>query len=163
MKKPSSTRNRLSLSRLPPPPKWRRTAQSKSLPIPNLLLNPNLPSPSIHGGGVLLASSIHHRSSDSSIEDSLRFREFVGMGISTDNVRGLVLAISSSIFIGASFIVKKKGLMKAGETGTRAGSNFISHSLFFVIVCKLIWRWRNWAQVREDTRICTNRYGGLEW
>lgn len=44
------------------------------------------------------------------------------MGSSADNVRGLVLAVSSSIFIGSSFIIKKKGLMKAGTTGTRAGS-----------------------------------------
>ncbi|XP_051146518.1 probable magnesium transporter NIPA4 [Andrographis paniculata] len=38
-----------------------------------------------------------------------------------DNVKGLVLALSSSIFIGASFIVKKKGLKKAGASGLRAG------------------------------------------
>ncbi|KAF2299967.1 hypothetical protein GH714_006463 [Hevea brasiliensis] len=43
------------------------------------------------------------------------------MGVSSDNFHGLVLAISSSIFIGSSFIVKKKGLKKAGATGTRAG------------------------------------------
>ncbi|KAG5531378.1 hypothetical protein RHGRI_026110 [Rhododendron griersonianum] len=35
-------------------------------------------------------------------------------GISSDNVHGLVLAISSSVFIGSSFIIKKKGLKKAG-------------------------------------------------
>ncbi|GMH28277.1 hypothetical protein Nepgr_030120 [Nepenthes gracilis] len=44
------------------------------------------------------------------------------MVISTDNVNGLVLAASSSAFIGSSFIIKKKGLMKAGNYGTRAGS-----------------------------------------
>ncbi|KAM1689895.1 hypothetical protein ACFX15_030954 [Malus domestica] len=43
------------------------------------------------------------------------------MGISRDNVHGLTLAVSSSIFIGTSFIIKKKGLKKAGATGTRAG------------------------------------------
>ncbi|XP_072950798.1 probable magnesium transporter NIPA4 isoform X2 [Typha angustifolia] len=42
-------------------------------------------------------------------------------GMSSDNIKGLVLALSSSIFIGASFIVKKKGLRKAGEAGVRAG------------------------------------------
>ncbi|KAK8486661.1 hypothetical protein V6N13_080711 [Hibiscus sabdariffa] len=42
-------------------------------------------------------------------------------GMSSDNVKGLVLALSSSLFIGASFIVKKKGLKKAGSSGTRAG------------------------------------------
>nr|XP_011462819.1 PREDICTED: probable magnesium transporter NIPA2 [Fragaria vesca subsp. vesca] len=44
------------------------------------------------------------------------------MGLSSDNVHGLILAVSSSIFIGSSFIIKKKGLKKAGTTGVRAGS-----------------------------------------
>ncbi|PRQ19765.1 probable magnesium transporter NIPA4 [Rosa rugosa] len=42
-------------------------------------------------------------------------------GMSSDNIKGLVLALSSSLFIGASFIVKKKGLKKAGASGIRAG------------------------------------------
>ncbi|KAL6964430.1 hypothetical protein U1Q18_035485 [Sarracenia purpurea var. burkii] len=42
-------------------------------------------------------------------------------GMSSDNIKGLVLALSSSAFIGASFIVKKKGLKKAGASGIRAG------------------------------------------
>ena len=42
-------------------------------------------------------------------------------GMSADNIKGLVLALASSIFIGASFIVKKKGLKKAGASGIRAG------------------------------------------
>lgn len=42
-------------------------------------------------------------------------------GMSSDNVKGLVLALSSSFFIGGSFIVKKKGLKKAGASGIRAG------------------------------------------
>ncbi|KAK9933072.1 hypothetical protein M0R45_020285 [Rubus argutus] len=44
------------------------------------------------------------------------------MGVSPDNVHGLILAVSSSIFIGTSFIIKKKGLKKAGTKGVRAGS-----------------------------------------
>lgn len=43
-------------------------------------------------------------------------------GMSADNIKGLVLALSSSFFIGASFIVKKKGLKKAGASGVRAGN-----------------------------------------
>ncbi|CAN1835267.1 Probable magnesium transporter NIPA4 [Linum perenne] len=43
------------------------------------------------------------------------------MGMSRDNLHGLILAVSSSIFIGSSFIVKKKGLKKAADNGTRAG------------------------------------------
>ncbi|XP_042498945.1 probable magnesium transporter NIPA3 [Macadamia integrifolia] len=42
-------------------------------------------------------------------------------GMSSDNIKGLVLAMSSSVFIGASFIIKKKGLKKAGASGVRAG------------------------------------------
>ncbi|CAI9765309.1 unnamed protein product [Fraxinus pennsylvanica] len=42
-------------------------------------------------------------------------------GMSSDNIKGLVMALSSSAFIGASFIVKKKGLKKAGASGVRAG------------------------------------------
>ncbi|KAK3013681.1 hypothetical protein RJ639_009164 [Escallonia herrerae] len=48
-------------------------------------------------------------------------------GMSHDNVHGLVLALSSSIFIGSSFIIKKKGLKKAGATGIRAGSGGYSY------------------------------------
>lgn len=43
-------------------------------------------------------------------------------GMSSDNIKGLVLGLSSSFFIGASFIVKKKGLKKAGSSGIRAGN-----------------------------------------
>eukprot|EP00249_Psilotum_nudum_P015235 c25217_g2_i1 orf=3-1004(-) len=41
--------------------------------------------------------------------------------ISEDNLKGLVLALSSSLFIGVSFILKKKGLRRAGASGVRAG------------------------------------------
>ena len=51
-------------------------------------------------------------------------------GMSSDNIKGLVLALSSSFFIGASFIVKKKGLKKAGASGVRAG-NLINASFQF--------------------------------
>ncbi|XP_059647508.1 probable magnesium transporter NIPA6 isoform X3 [Cornus florida] len=42
------------------------------------------------------------------------------MGVS-DNSRGLILAVVSSLFIGSSFILKKKGLKRAADAGTRAG------------------------------------------
>ncbi|GLT58762.1 hypothetical protein SLA2020_316300 [Shorea laevis] len=48
-------------------------------------------------------------------------------GMSSDNIKGLVLALSSSFFIGSSFIVKKKGLKKAGASGVRAGSGGYSY------------------------------------
>lgn len=34
---------------------------------------------------------------------------------------GFGLAVASSSFIGSSFIIKKKGLQRAGASGTRAG------------------------------------------
>jgi hypothetical protein len=39
------------------------------------------------------------------------------MVASLDNVRGLTLAMSSSAFIGSSFVIKKIGLKKAGDSG----------------------------------------------
>ncbi|XP_024979240.1 probable magnesium transporter NIPA4 [Cynara cardunculus var. scolymus] len=48
-------------------------------------------------------------------------------GMSADNIKGLVLALSSSLFIGSSFIIKKKGLKKAGASGIRAGSGGYSY------------------------------------
>ncbi|KAK1282955.1 hypothetical protein QJS10_CPB22g00704 [Acorus calamus] len=48
----------------------------------------------------------------------------------SDNVKGLVLALSSSLFIGSSFIVKKKGLKKAGNYGVRAGDLSFCDGLF---------------------------------
>ncbi|XP_022969501.1 probable magnesium transporter NIPA6 isoform X1 [Cucurbita maxima] len=39
----------------------------------------------------------------------------------SENTKGLVLAMASSAFIGSSFILKKKGLKRAGATGVRAG------------------------------------------
>lgn len=43
------------------------------------------------------------------------------MGLS-ENSKGLILAVASSAFIGSSFILKKKGLKRAGASGTRAGT-----------------------------------------
>ncbi|KAJ9538147.1 hypothetical protein OSB04_030880 [Centaurea solstitialis] len=48
-------------------------------------------------------------------------------GMSSDNIKGLILALSSSLFIGSSFIIKKKGLKKAGASGIRAGSGGYSY------------------------------------
>ncbi|CAN6900593.1 unnamed protein product [Brassica oleracea var. botrytis] len=39
----------------------------------------------------------------------------------SDNGKGLILAVASSVFIGSSFILKKKGLKRAAANGTRAG------------------------------------------
>ena len=50
---------------------------------------------------------------------------------------GLGLAISSSVFIGTSFIIKKKGLLKVKDSsGTRAGKDSLRYaSLHQFAVC----------------------------
>jgi drug/metabolite transporter (DMT)-like permease len=55
-----------------------------------------------------------------------------GQELSTDNVKGIVLALLSSGFIGASFIIKKKGLRRAAvASGIRAGRLPNPDFLFF--------------------------------
>ncbi|XP_050238840.1 probable magnesium transporter NIPA6 isoform X1 [Mercurialis annua] len=52
------------------------------------------------------------------------------MGNSKDNLVGFILALSSSAFIGASFIIKKKGLRRAAAaSGVRAGVGGYSYLL----------------------------------
>ncbi|KAL7594538.1 hypothetical protein Lser_V15G29530 [Lactuca serriola] len=61
--------------------------------------------------------------------------------ISSDNIRGLILALASSIFIGSSFIIKKKGLIKAGASGTRAGSgghSYLKQPMWWVGMISMI-------------------------
>lgn len=43
-------------------------------------------------------------------------------GAVSDNTKGLALAVASSAFIGASFILKKIGLLRAAKCGDRAGN-----------------------------------------
>ncbi|KAG6401419.1 hypothetical protein SASPL_138276 [Salvia splendens] len=50
------------------------------------------------------------------------------MGVS-DNSRGLILAVVSSLFVGMSFILKKKGLRRAAAAGTRAGGGGYTYLL----------------------------------
>ncbi|KAF8730893.1 hypothetical protein HU200_016765 [Digitaria exilis] len=50
-----------------------------------------------------------------------------GGAMSSDNAKGLILAVSSSAFIGASFIVKKMGLRRAADSGVRAGYGGFSY------------------------------------
>ncbi|KAI3436890.1 hypothetical protein D9Q98_006298 [Chlorella vulgaris] len=47
----------------------------------------------------------------------------------SDQTIGLMLALSSSLFIGSSFVIKKRGLRRAGATGVRAGSGGFSYLL----------------------------------
>lgn len=83
---------------------------------------------------MIILASAEKKKKNKNKKENLIIGEFIwSMGISSDNVHGFVLAVSSSIFIGSSFIIKKKGLKKAGTTGTRAGEfHFIlyPHNLF---------------------------------
>ena len=45
---------------------------------------------------------------------------------SDDYYKGLALALSSCIFIGTSFIVKKKGLLKVARTSSSRAGMFVS-------------------------------------
>lgn len=66
-------------------------------------------------------------------------------GMSSDNIKGLVLALSSSFFIGASFIVKKKGLKKASASGVRAGTNTIFVLWCWNCDCEFNYFWACWS------------------
>lgn len=60
----------------------------------------------------------------SKIRRKLRIFE---MGLSRENLKGLILALVSSGFIGASFIIKKQGLRRAAAvSGVRAGGGVFS-------------------------------------
>ena len=53
--------------------------------------------------------------------EALEQQEAIDRGARRDQLIGLVLAISSSVFIGSSFIIKKRGLRIAASSGLRAG------------------------------------------
>ena len=63
---------------------------------------------------------LYDRARDRSVESD-RGRERGDIMVVSDNSKGLILAVASSAFIGTSFILKKKGLKRAGSNGTRAG------------------------------------------
>ena len=56
----------------------------------------------------------------------------------SDNEKGLVLAVASSVFIGSSFILKKKGLKRAAANGTRAGSSLSSLCFNILYAAELV-------------------------
>uniref|UniRef100_A0A803LJS9 Probable magnesium transporter n=1 Tax=Chenopodium quinoa TaxID=63459 RepID=A0A803LJS9_CHEQI len=70
-------------------------------------------------------------------------------GMSADNIKGLVMALSSSFFIGASFIVKKKGLKKAGASGVRAdfGICLLDHYLMYGVGLETVYQY-DWIDSR---------------
>mmetsp|Transcript_14077 Transcript_14077/g.23357 ORF Transcript_14077/g.23357 Transcript_14077/m.23357 type:complete len:355 (-) Transcript_14077:134-1198(-) len=54
-------------------------------------------------------------------------RHLASLTGSADNAKGVTLAMTSSIFIGASFIMKKKSLLFAGQSGVRASDGGFSY------------------------------------
>lgn len=57
-----------------------------------------------------------------------------------DNLIGFGLAVGSSAFIGSSFIIKKKGLQRAGALGSRAGKCLIVFFFWAIRVVLLSFR-----------------------
>ena len=77
-----------------------------------------------------------------------RKQRFFDMGLSQENLIGLILALVSSGFIGGSFIIKKQGLRRAAAvSGVRAGMWFLIFSsisdwkrlFFFFPGCEWFW------------------------
>ena len=59
----------------------------------------------------------------SKVQDGLQNSTLTLQHQSRDFIIGLSLAVSSSVFIGSSFIIKKKGLLRVGRSSSnRAGS-----------------------------------------
>ena len=69
-------------------------------------------------------------------DDMRRQAGRLAMAGTSENRKGVILALSSSIFIGASFIIKKKGLMIAGSTGqvraSAGGYSYLKQPLWWV-------------------------------
>ncbi|KAH7277940.1 hypothetical protein KP509_38G016500 [Ceratopteris richardii] len=64
-----------------------------------------------------------------------------GSGLTSENLVGLTLALLSSFFIGSSFILKKKGLIRAGASGIRAGVggySYLTEPLWWVGMITMI-------------------------
>ncbi|XP_068661452.1 probable magnesium transporter NIPA6 isoform X3 [Aristolochia californica] len=64
-----------------------------------------------------------------------------GSVLYSDNLKGFLLAVLSSAFIGASFIIKKKGLKRAGASGVRAsggGYGYLLQPLWWVGMVTMI-------------------------
>ncbi|KAG9444204.1 hypothetical protein H6P81_015544 [Aristolochia fimbriata] len=64
-----------------------------------------------------------------------------GQVLYSDNLKGFLLAVLSSAFIGASFIIKKKGLKRAGAAGVRAsggGYGYLLQPLWWVGMVTMI-------------------------
>ena len=63
-----------------------------------------------------------------------REREGEIFNMTKENLKGFILALLSSGFIGASFIIKKKGIRKAAAaSGVRAGDFFFPHFISFLV------------------------------
>ncbi|KAF5203674.1 Magnesium transporter nipa2 [Thalictrum thalictroides] len=78
-------------------------------------------------------------SSSSSLAIAMKFPDVInGFGLSdshSDNLKGILLAVIASFFIGSSFIVKKKGLKRAGSSGPRAsvgGYGYLLEPLWWI-------------------------------
>jgi len=79
----------------------------------------------------------------------------------SSNLIGFILAVVSGAFIGSSFIIKKKGLQRAGLNGTPASksTHLITYPLLPLSMLPLLFPF----QVSEAMVIFFNLFGGSAW
>lgn len=80
-------------------------------------------------------------SNDQTLVGSMALPASLSSVLFTDNLKGFILAVASGVFIGASFIVKKKGLKRAGKSGARAsvgGYGYLLEPLWWVGMITMI-------------------------
>mmetsp|Transcript_11918 Transcript_11918/g.35350 ORF Transcript_11918/g.35350 Transcript_11918/m.35350 type:complete len:438 (+) Transcript_11918:83-1396(+) len=88
----------------------------------------------VSAGAVPSASSTHAMTTSELIDDvyddvSKLYNKIDETLLAGDNGKGLGLALFSSLLIGSSFIIKKRGLQQAGTSGVRAGQGGYSYLL----------------------------------
>ncbi|XP_066348003.1 probable magnesium transporter NIPA6 [Miscanthus floridulus] len=76
-------------------------------------------------------------------------------GVVGDNTKGLALAVASSAFIGASFILKKIGLLRAAKCRARAGGGgytYLSEPLWWAgMTTSAAWGGRKLIDIENGT------------
>lgn len=82
-----------------------------------------------------------------------------------DNGRGLALALFSSLLIGSSFIIKKRGLQTAGMSGLRAGDGGYSYLLeplwWFGMITMILGEFMNFAAYAYAPAILVTPLGAM--
>ena len=101
------------------------------------MLGPRMHPPTLVGGG----GGGGGGGSGWQLQKSHYFKSLVATTGSVDNAKGVSLALSSSLFIGLSFILLKKGQILAGQSGTRAsagGYSYLRQPLWWIGMLTMI-------------------------